>query len=147
MLVVVIVIGMFVAMVILFLKRYRIDACRRDDQLAVKARGLDQTLEPAFKLQTVDDQHICLCHRCRVLRRWLIDMRVAIGAHDRGQVNMFAADFAHHVAKDGEGGHNLGLAIGQSRSGRGQRQRDKRRCRFQKRDTRRHFSTFPVLRV
>jgi len=101
-----VIIAMVVVVVALF-KRNGLDAGRGNDKGSLEVCRLGQALQPAFKLKTVNNQHIRFAHGARVLRSRLVDVRVTIRADQSGQLDMIAADTLHHVAQDGEGCDNI----------------------------------------
>ena len=58
-------------------------------------------------MQAVDQHDIGLGHRGRVGRARFVDMRVAVGSDDRGQLDAVAADVLCEVADDGEARHDI----------------------------------------
>ena len=97
---------MTVAVVMIAVEGNRFDPRRRHDAGTVKIRRLDQPVEPALELQAVDHQHIGLAHGAGGLRGGLVDMRIPVGAHQRGDVHMIAPDTFDHVAEDRECRHD-----------------------------------------
>ena len=69
--------------------------------------GVDKPLEKAFEVKAVDQHHVGLAHGDRVCRGRFVDMGVAIGSDNGGDVDPVAADVLRKVGNDGEGRDDL----------------------------------------
>ena len=83
---------------------------------ALIAGGLDQTIHPALHPQPVDDDQVGRTHGFGIGRGRLVDMGVAVGTDQGGNLNPVAADIFDHIAQDAETRHDLDLFLGSGRS-------------------------------
>ena len=78
-----------------------------DQCLTVKVRGLNQTRQPGFKIQTINNQKIGLAERPGVGWRRGINMRVLVGTDQRCDINHVTAHLLDHVTQNRETRDNL----------------------------------------
>ena len=81
------------------------------------AGSLDQAVHPALEAEAVDHYQVGAAHGLGSRRRRLVDMGIAVGPHQRGNLDPVAADILHHVAQDAETGDYLDLVLGPGLSG------------------------------
>ena len=93
--------------------------CRNHDRSG-RAGCLHQTIQPALEAQAVDENDPGFRNLLRICRRWRIDMRIAVGAHQGSDIDTLAADIADKIAEDGKG--RDGVELGRRRLLRGERQ-------------------------
>ena len=100
----------------------RLDAVGRHHPDTAEVRSLDQTVQPAFELQPVDDKNPRFADGLRIGRGRLVSMRVSIGADERRDRDVLAANSVHHVAEDREGGDHRNRFVGPCIGRRAERQ-------------------------
>ena len=91
---------------------HRLDAVGRHHLDTAEVRSLDQAIQPAFKLQPVDDKDLRLADGARIGRGRLVHMRIPVGTDERRDRDVLAADLLHHVAEDREGGDHRDQPVG-----------------------------------
>ena len=107
----------------------RSDAFAQGEHLALAFGGSDETVEPAFKSEPVDENEPRLRDAAAVGRTGLVDMGVAVGPDDGGDGHPVAADLPHKIAdnrKAGDDGNFLRLAPSLAR--RMRRMKARARC-------------------
>ena len=75
--------------------------------VGLAAGGLHQPRQPAFQPEAVDDDELGVGDLLRIGRRRRIDMRVAIGADQRRDLDAVAADVLDEIAEDREARDDL----------------------------------------
>ena len=105
---------MFVVTVMTAFQRDQVDAGGGDHGGALKARRFDQSVQPPLEPQSINDQNVGFAHSSRISRHRLKDMSVAVPANQRLELDILAADPAHHVAQDRKRRDNLQLVAGRS---------------------------------
>tara|TARA_Y100001960_G_scaffold151924_1_gene160274 strand:- start:250 stop:810 length:561 start_codon:yes stop_codon:yes gene_type:complete len=84
-----------------------------DQKCGLGARRLDQTIEPAFKAQSVDDQEIGRGKSLNIRRAGYENMRVLTDTDQRDHMNPVTTDLGDHVAENAEARDNVdGVLIG-----------------------------------
>ena len=83
----------------ILIKGMGLDAFRGHHQLALKTRGLNQTIQPPFQPQAVDHHHVGLAEQRTIFRRGLEGMWIAVRADQRIYMDMLAADLLHHITQ------------------------------------------------
>ena len=78
----------------------RLHPLRGDYDLAFEARRFLQPLHPSFEAEAVDEQNLRGGKVPGVCRRRLVDMGVAVGPHQRDDLDAVAADLLHHIAQN-----------------------------------------------
>src|SRR6185312_17507704 len=84
--------------------------------LALEACRLGEAIDPALEAQPVAHQHLGAGQRPRIGRLGLVGVRIAVGPDQGRDVDRLAADLAHQVAQDREGGDDLHPALRPIRS-------------------------------
>ncbi len=82
-----------------FIEGMGLDALRRHHQLALKTRGLNQAIQPAFQSQAVNHHHVGLAEQRAILRRRLEGVRIAIRADQGIHMDMLPANLLHHITQ------------------------------------------------
>tara|TARA_B100000676_G_scaffold100261_2_gene100090 strand:- start:596 stop:1156 length:561 start_codon:yes stop_codon:yes gene_type:complete len=84
-----------------------------DQKCSLGARRLDQTIEPAFKAQSVDDQEIGRGKSLNIRRAGYENMRVLTDTDQRDHMNPVTTDLGDHVAENAEARDNVdGVLVG-----------------------------------
>ena len=114
MLIIVVVVMLIIVVVVMLtftmlIESQGLDAIGGNDQAAVEPGSFDQPLHPAFKLKTVDDQHIRLAELAGIGWAWGEDVRVPVWTHERRDLSLVTCNLLHHVFEDGEGRYDLQL--------------------------------------
>ena len=99
-------------------------AIRRDGYFGLGTGRLDQGLRPGLEAQTVDKDHLGVCHCFGVGRVGGVNVRIGVRADNGCHLGQVAGDLAHHIAEDGEAGDDLDLVLG----GRRDSGQDQARC-------------------
>ena len=68
---------------------------------------MHQPLHPALEPKPVDEYEFRIRHLLRIRRRRHIDMCIAVGADQRGDIDAIAADIADEIAEDREAGDDV----------------------------------------
>ena len=89
---------------------------------SAEIRRLDQSVQPALKVQPVNDEDVRLAHRTGGGRGRSVNMRIPIWPDERDDGHMLATYARHHVAKYREGSHSPYRPVELVRSGNGKRQ-------------------------
>ena len=110
------------AVIVLVVERDRLDPLGCHHAHAIEIRSVDQPIEPALELQSVGDKDRRFADGPRVGRRRLVDVRIPVGADERRNSDVLAADALYHVAEDREGGDHRGRPVGLCNGRSGQRQ-------------------------
>ena len=96
------------------------------DDGGLAAGGLHQPRQPALKTEPVDEDKLRIRNSLGVGRCRRVDVRVAIRANQRRDVDAVAADIADEIAEDGKAGDDVEPVLRPGRTdGRDQSQTDK----------------------
>ena len=85
----------------------RRDALGRDHGRSLVARGCDQPIHPTFQTESVDEDDVGTLERTGIVGCRLIGVRIAVGADQRTNLDLVAADVANHVGENREARHHL----------------------------------------
>ncbi len=88
-------------------RRHPVDAVSGDDQRAGVVARVDQPLHPAFELQAVEHHQVGLGQGAGVGGAGRVNVGVAVGADQRGDLDVLAADVVEHVGENAEAGDHL----------------------------------------
>ena len=133
---VIVVLGMFAVGVVLVSDQ--VDAVGCNDSDTAEVRSVDQPVQPAFKVQPVDDKDLRFADSPSICRGRPVDMRIPVRTDERRDIDMLASDALHHVAEDRKGGHHRNRSVGLCDGRSGERQGENGDGGYQKRSASEH---------
>ena len=101
-----------------------LDAVGRHHTDTAEFRSVDQPVQPAFKLQAVDDNNLRFADGPGICRGWPVNMRVTVRTDERRDIDVLASDSLHHVAEDREGSNHRDRFEGLCGARNGERQNE-----------------------